>query len=132
MSSGGLQCAEAAAWSRPAAASRRHVAASAAAASSQQQSLTITTPDDWHLHVRDGDNMRSVVPHTAAHFARAIIMPNLVPPVTNTQLVRHTHGHSSSSSSSSSTTISSRSSSSVVSVFGGDVQQHVLRVWSYT
>lgn len=83
---GGLQRAEAAAWSRPAAASRRHVAASAAAASSQQQSLTITTPDDWHLHVRDGDNMRSVVPHTAAHFARAIIMPNLVPPVTNTQL----------------------------------------------
>lgn len=44
--------------------------------------LTITTPDDWHLHVRDGDNMRSVVPHSARQFARAIIMPNLVPPVT--------------------------------------------------
>jgi hypothetical protein len=85
--SGGLQGVDAAAWLRPAAAcSRRHVAA--AAAGTQQQTLTITTPDDWHLHVRDGDNMRSVVPHTAAHFARAIIMPNLVPPVTNTQLVR--------------------------------------------
>uniref|UniRef100_A0A383W571 dihydroorotase n=1 Tax=Tetradesmus obliquus TaxID=3088 RepID=A0A383W571_TETOB len=80
---GGLQGGEAAAWLRPATASRRHVSA---AAGSQQQTLTITTPDDWHLHVRDGDNMRSVVPHTAAHFARAIIMPNLVPPVTNTQL----------------------------------------------
>jgi dihydroorotase len=52
------------------------------------QQLTITTPDDWHLHLRDGDNMRSVVPYTAAHFARAIIMPNLVPPVTTTELVR--------------------------------------------
>lgn len=50
------------------------------------QQLTITTPDDWHLHLRDGDNMRSVVPHSAAHFARAIIMPNLVPPVTTTKL----------------------------------------------
>ena len=44
--------------------------------------LTITRPDDWHLHVRDGEAMRSVVPHTAAQFARAIIMPNLKPPVT--------------------------------------------------
>jgi dihydroorotase len=75
-------------------------AAAAAAASTQQQTLTITTPDDWHLHVRDGDNMRSVVPHTAAHFARAIIMPNLVPPVTNTQLVRGTPTNTSSSGSS--------------------------------
>ncbi|KAF6257727.1 dihydroorotase [Scenedesmus sp. NREL 46B-D3] len=84
---GGLQGVEAAGWLRPAASSRRHVAATAAAATAtQEQKLTITTPDDWHLHVRDGDNMRSVVPHTAAHFARAIIMPNLVPPVTNTQL----------------------------------------------
>ena len=47
-----------------------------------QQELTITRPDDWHLHVRDGQAMASVVPHTAAQFARAIIMPNLKPPVT--------------------------------------------------
>ena len=44
--------------------------------------LTITRPDDWHLHLRDGDAMRSVVPHTAAQFGRAIVMPNLKPPVT--------------------------------------------------
>ena len=47
--------------------------------------LTITRPDDWHLHVRDGEAMRSVVPHTAAQFARAIIMPNLKPPVTTAE-----------------------------------------------
>jgi dihydroorotase len=46
------------------------------------ESLTITRPDDWHLHVRDGDAMAAVVPHTAAQFGRAIIMPNLRPPVT--------------------------------------------------
>ena len=46
------------------------------------QELTITRPDDWHLHVRDGDALRTVVPHTAAQFGRAIIMPNLKPPVT--------------------------------------------------
>jgi dihydroorotase len=46
------------------------------------ESLTITRPDDWHLHVRDGAAMQAVVPHTAAQFARAIIMPNLKPPVT--------------------------------------------------
>ena len=44
--------------------------------------LTITRPDDWHLHVRDGDALATVVPHTAAQFGRAIIMPNLKPPVT--------------------------------------------------
>ena len=48
------------------------------------QTITLTQPDDWHLHVRDGDAMRAVVPHTAAQFARAIIMPNLRPPVTTT------------------------------------------------
>lgn len=42
----------------------------------------MTTPDDWHLHLRDGDGLRSVVPHTAARFERAIVMPNLTPPVT--------------------------------------------------
>ena len=44
--------------------------------------LIITRPDDWHLHVRDGLALRTVVPHTAAQFGRAIIMPNLKPPVT--------------------------------------------------
>ena len=46
------------------------------------QTLTLTRPDDWHLHVRDGAALAAVVPHTAAQFARAIIMPNLRPPVT--------------------------------------------------
>ncbi len=44
--------------------------------------LTITRPDDWHLHVRDGAHLASVVPFTARQFARAVIMPNLKPPVT--------------------------------------------------
>jgi dihydroorotase len=48
-------------------------------------SITITRPDDWHLHVRDGDALNTVVPHTAAQFGRAIIMPNLRPPVTTTE-----------------------------------------------
>ncbi len=47
--------------------------------------LTITRPDDWHLHVRDGAPLHTVVPHTAAQFGRAIIMPNLRPPVTTAQ-----------------------------------------------
>ena len=48
----------------------------------EAKTLTITRPDDWHLHVRDGEALRTVVPHTAAQFGRAIIMPNLRPPVT--------------------------------------------------
>ncbi|WP_164657801.1 dihydroorotase [Tropicibacter sp. Alg240-R139] len=44
-------------------------------------SLTIRRPDDWHLHLRDGAMLQAVLPETARHFARAIIMPNLVPPV---------------------------------------------------
>jgi dihydroorotase len=44
--------------------------------------LTITRPDDWHLHLRDGEMMRSVVGATARTFARAVVMPNLTPPVT--------------------------------------------------
>lgn len=47
------------------------------------QSLTITQPDDWHLHLRDGDFLTQTVPATASTFARAIVMPNLTPPVTN-------------------------------------------------
>jgi len=50
------------------------------------QRITITHPDDWHLHVRDNEFLADVVPHTAAMFARAIIMPNLNPPVTNVSL----------------------------------------------
>lgn len=48
------------------------------------QSITITRPDDWHLHLRDGATMASVLPHTARQFGRAIVMPNLKPPVTTT------------------------------------------------
>ena len=47
------------------------------------QTLTIRKPDDWHVHLRDGDMMRLVAPFTARQFARAIVMPNLVPPVTS-------------------------------------------------
>ena len=47
--------------------------------------LTLTRPDDWHLHVRDADALTTVVAHTARQFARAIIMPNLQPPVTTTK-----------------------------------------------
>ncbi|MEK9558856.1 MAG: dihydroorotase, partial [Alphaproteobacteria bacterium] len=43
--------------------------------------LTITRPDDWHLHLRDGAMLDAVTPDTAMHFGRAMIMPNLVPPV---------------------------------------------------
>ncbi|MCP3021439.1 dihydroorotase [Cupriavidus basilensis] len=46
------------------------------------QTLTITRPDDWHLHLRDGTSLAAVLPDTARQFARAIIMPNLKPPVT--------------------------------------------------
>lgn len=49
-----------------------------------QNSITLTRPDDWHLHLRDGATMASVLPHTARQFARAIVMPNLKPPVTTT------------------------------------------------
>ena len=45
------------------------------------QRLTLIRPDDWHLHLRDGAMLKAVLPETARHFARAIIMPNLVPPV---------------------------------------------------
>jgi dihydroorotase len=48
--------------------------------------ITITRPDDWHLHLRDGDALKAVLPDTAQRFARAIIMPNLRPPVTTTAL----------------------------------------------
>ncbi len=50
--------------------------------------LTITRPDDWHLHLRDGAQMADVLPYTARQFARAIVMPNLKPPVTTTAQAR--------------------------------------------
>ena len=46
------------------------------------ESLTIRRPDDWHVHLRDGEMLRHVAGHTARQFARAIVMPNLTPPVT--------------------------------------------------
>jgi dihydroorotase len=48
--------------------------------------LTITRPDDWHLHVRDGAALAAVLPHSARQFARAIVMPNLKPPITTAAL----------------------------------------------
>lgn len=50
------------------------------------QTLTFTRPDDWHLHLRDGTALDTVLPHTARQFARAIVMPNLKPPVTTVVL----------------------------------------------
>jgi len=47
-------------------------------------SITLTRPDDWHLHLRDGALMQQVVPASARRFGRAIVMPNLTPPVTTT------------------------------------------------
>jgi dihydroorotase len=47
--------------------------------------LTLTRPDDWHLHLRDGEALAAVLPHTARQFARAIVMPNLKPPVTTVE-----------------------------------------------
>ena len=48
----------------------------------QKTEISLRRPDDWHLHVRDGEALKAVVPHTAAQFGRAIIMPNLRPPIT--------------------------------------------------
>ncbi|MGB1016155.1 MAG: amidohydrolase family protein, partial [Nannocystaceae bacterium] len=52
------------------------------------QSIEITRPDDWHLHLRDGESLAAVVHYTARQFARAIVMPNLRPPVTDTAAAR--------------------------------------------
>jgi dihydroorotase len=49
-------------------------------------SLTLTRPDDWHLHLRDGAALAAVLPHSARQFARAIVMPNLRPPITTTAM----------------------------------------------
>ncbi|MFN6934929.1 MAG: amidohydrolase family protein, partial [Tsuneonella sp.] len=52
------------------------------------ESLTIRRPDDWHVHLRDGAMLRGVVAHTARQFGRAIVMPNLSPPVTTSAAAR--------------------------------------------
>ena len=56
------------------------------------QALTLTRPDDWHLHLRDGAALAAVLPHSARQFARAIVMPNLRPPVTTVELARAYRG----------------------------------------
>ena len=53
------------------------------------QTLTIRKPDDWHVHLRDGEMLERVAPHTARQFARAIVMPNLAPPVTSVEAARN-------------------------------------------
>ena len=52
------------------------------------QTLTIRKPDDWHVHLRDGEMLKRVAPYTARQFARAIVMPNLVPPITSCDAAR--------------------------------------------
>ena len=52
---------------------------------SKIDTITLIKPDDWHLHLRDGTAMASVLPHAARQFARAIVMPNLRPPVTTVE-----------------------------------------------
>src|SRR5690349_3513637 len=52
------------------------------------QTITIRRPDDWHVHLRDGDMLRKVAPYTARQFARAIVMPNLVPPIASVDAAR--------------------------------------------
>jgi len=49
------------------------------------QTLTIRRPDDWHVHLRDGEMLKTVAPYTARQFARAIVMPNLAPPITTVE-----------------------------------------------
>ncbi|NRO94819.1 dihydroorotase [Paraburkholderia sp. NMBU_R16] len=59
-----------------------------ASSNSLPDSLTFARPDDWHLHLRDGAMLAAVLPHTARQFGRAIVMPNLKPPVTTTEAAR--------------------------------------------
>jgi dihydroorotase len=53
------------------------------AQSAEPQQLTIRRPDDWHVHLRDGEALKTTVDHIAHQFTRAIVMPNLRPPVVN-------------------------------------------------
>jgi dihydroorotase len=69
--------------------SRYHQALSRQPASSYAMTrITIIRPDDWHLHLRDGEHLKAVLPDTVRRFARAIVMPNLRPPVTTTAAAR--------------------------------------------
>src|SRR3954462_4681347 len=52
------------------------------------ENITLRRPDDWHVHLRDGEMLAAVLPFTARQFARAIVMPNLVPPVTTVSAAR--------------------------------------------
>ena len=52
------------------------------------ETITLRRPDDWHVHLRDGAMLSAVVPYTARQFARAIVMPNLAPPVTDVAAAR--------------------------------------------
>ena len=52
------------------------------------ETLTIRRPDDWHVHLRDGDMLKTVAPYTARQFARAIVMPNLAPPMTDVEAAK--------------------------------------------
>src|SRR5712672_4333598 len=52
------------------------------------EAITLRRPDDWHVHLRDGDMLTTVAQYTARQFARAIVMPNLVPPVTSVSAAR--------------------------------------------
>jgi len=47
------------------------------------EEIEIIKPDDWHVHFRDNEILKAVVPHTTRHFARSIVMPNLIPPILN-------------------------------------------------
>src|SRR5206468_3961276 len=67
-------------WWRPCPSVREPLVAS--------QTLTIRKPDDWHVHLRDGEMLQRVAPYTARQFARAIIMPNLAPPITTVEAAR--------------------------------------------
>ena len=50
--------------------------------------ITIAKPDDWHLHLRDGEMLETVLPFSSEHFGRAIVMPNLVPPLIRSSDIR--------------------------------------------
>lgn len=64
---------------------REHLLSVESVPSSLPSEIELTRPDDWHLHFRDGEMLARVVPHTARVFGRAIVMPNLAPPVTTTK-----------------------------------------------
>ena len=56
-----------------------------------ENTITITRPDDWHVHLRDGDVLKDTVKDISRYFERAVVMPNLVPPVTNTEMAQQYH-----------------------------------------